>query len=84
MKKIQNLGKRLTKNEQRRIFGGDEQVGDGSGGGSCPYTFDPGKTVSCPAGMTGAGCRNVGNGWEAYCYVDSSNICYAVGAATCS
>ncbi len=36
MKKFENLGRKLSKNEQRKVSGGNPP--EGGGGGSCTYT----------------------------------------------
>ena len=54
MKKLESLGKRLTKNEQRNIIGGLVNPGDGDAGGTCGANCDQTCSVTCN-GQTVAG-----------------------------
>jgi hypothetical protein len=46
MKKLESLGRSLSKDEQKRIMGGDEEEVEGEGSGCCWHT----------AGWTQSGC----------------------------
>ena len=62
MKKFQSLGKSLTKDEQKKIIGGDEAVDPiDDGGGACRKSGETCSTNKpCCSGLTCSGCTDTG------------------------
>jgi len=57
MKKLELLGRSLSKNEQKKIMGGAED--EGGSGYQIICTCPNGSQVNCPCGVSSSNCFNV-------------------------